>query len=452
MRQRASLRHPFRWPINVTQSRANAQWSTLALLRLSAFGFGYTGFFMAMDAIVLPTLVLMVAPEGAKNTFLGVLGLSGMIAAGLVQPMVGWYSDRTSTPLGRRVPFMLWGSVFAALGLTGVGFVSNYSSLLIFWVFVQVNASIGYGPFQALIRDLVPASRIGIASSLKILADGAGGVTLIAISGAMIGRYTATGAAHWLWITSGVIAATLIATAGISSITVLLRERSARHSFGRTLEGLRLRSGLHPHLTWFLLSRYLMIAGIFVFPTYGLFFLGDVVRVENPPQTLGVMIISIGGALVLSIYPAGWISDKIGRKPVVIGGAVVAAFGAIAILSAGSATQVVVIGSVVGASVGTILTASWALANELGTEGREGQHMGIVTVATIAGAASAKILGPGVDLLNLATPGLGYSVLLTGCAAAFLVAALLILPIKAEGHQLEPREESTGHSTTTDSK
>ena len=292
-------------------------------------------------------------------------------------------------------------------------------------------------------------SRIGIASSLKILADGAGGVTLIAISGALVGRYTATGSVHWLWITSGVIAATLIATAGISSFTVLVRERSARFSFGRTMEGLRLWPGLHPHLTWFLLSRYLMITGIFVFPTYGLFFLGDVVRVENPPQTLGVMIISVGGALVLSIYPAGWISDKIGRKPVVIGGAVVAAFGSIAILSAGSATHVVVIGSILGASIGTILTASWALANELGTEGREGQHMGIVTVATIAGAASAKILGPGVDLLNLATPGLGYSVLLAGGAAAFLVGALLIIPIHTQGQQLEPQEEAAGQSTTT---
>jgi hypothetical protein len=69
------------------------------------------------------------------------------------------------------------------------------------------------------------------------------------------------------------------------------------------------------------------------------------------------------------------------------------------------------------------------MANELGTEGREGQHMGIVNLATIGGAASAKVLGPGVDLLNLASPALGYSGLLIGCAVVFIVGALLILPI-----------------------
>ena len=422
----------------MTQVRFNQKWSNLALLRLSAFGFGITGFFLAMDTIVLPTLVLAVVPEGAKNTFLGVLGLSGMIVAALVQPMVGWYSDRTSTPLGRRTPFILWSSVFVALGLCGLGFITNYASLFILWVLIQANASIGYGPFHALIRDLVPVDRIGVASSLKILADGAGGVTLIAISGALIGRYTGPETVYWLWATLGIIAVTLVCGAVISSLTVNLRERAARVSFGRPLDVLRNRAGLHPHLPWFLVSRYLMITAIFVFPTYGLFFLRDVVGAENPPLTMGIMILSIGGALVISVYPAGWISDRIGRKPVVIFGGLAAALSTMALLTADGPSEVVVIASIAGAAVGTVLSASWALANELGTEGREGQHMGIVNLATIAGTASAKVFGPGVDLLNLASPGSGYSALLSGCAVAFLAGALLIVPLKARAHRPEP--------------
>ena len=427
----------------MTQVPLNQQWNAIALLRLSSFGFGITGFLMAMDTIVLPTLVLTVAPEGAKNTFVGILGLSGLIVAALVQPMVGWYSDRTNTPLGRRVPFILWSCIFVALGLSGLGFISNYSSLFILWLFIQANASIGYGPFHALIRDLVPVSRIGAASSLKILADGAGGVTLIAVSGALIGRFTGPQTVHWLWFTLGIIAATLVSGAVISSLTVISRERSARLSYGRPLNSLRSRAGLHPHLSWFLISRYLMITAIFVFPTYGLFFLRDVVGAANPPQTLGLMILSIGGALVLSIYPAGWLSDRIGRKPVVIIGGLAAAIGTLALLTADTPLEVVIIASIVGTMVGTVLSASWALANELGAEGREGQHMGIVNLATIAGAASAKVFGPGIDLLNLASPGSGYSALLAGSGVAFLIGSLLIVPLDASAHQSQTPEEST---------
>jgi MFS family permease len=186
-----------------------------------------------------------------------------------------------------------------------------------------------------------------------------------------------------------------------------------------------------------------MITAIFVFPTYGLFFLRDVDGAGNPPQTLGLMILSIGGALVLSIYPAGWLSDRIGRKPVVIIGGLAAAIGTLALLTADTPLEVVIIASIVGAMVGTVLSASWALANELGAEGREGQHMGIVNLATIAGAASAKVFGPGVDLLNLASPGYGYSALLAGCGVAFLIGSLLIVPLDASVHQSQTPEEST---------
>ena len=432
----------------MTQHRSKQRWDNLTLLKLSTFGFGVTGFFMAMDTIILPTLVLEVVPEGAKNSLLGALGLSGLVIAALAQPIVGWCSDRTISPLGRRVPYILWGCFFVSLGLVGLGFVSTYLSLLALWLFIQANASIGYGPFQALIRDLVPFHKIGVASSLKILADGAGGVALIAISGTLIGRYTSSGSVQWLWTTLAVLAVTLVVTAFVTSSIVLAREKTDGRTSHRFLQSLRPIGRLHPHLGWFVVSRYLMITAIFVFPTYGLFFLRDVVEVGNPAQTLGLMILSIGGALILSVYPAGWLSDKIGRKPVVVVGAIGAAIGSIAVLSADNPAEVMLIASAIGASVGVILSANWALANELGTEGREGQHIGIVNLATIGGAASAKVLGPGVDLLNLASPGLGYSALLMGCGAAFLLGALLIMPLKSQAQIPHPPEDSPSEATS----
>ena len=97
-------------------NRTESSWGILSFFRLGAFGFGMTGFFMAMDTIVLPTLVLQVT-EGAKNTLLGGLGLGGLLVAALVQPLTGWHSDRIRSRLGRRVPYMLWSTIFVCLGL-----------------------------------------------------------------------------------------------------------------------------------------------------------------------------------------------------------------------------------------------------------------------------------------------------------------------------------------------
>ena len=82
--------------------------------------------------------------------------------------------------------------------------------------------------------------------------------------------------------------------------------------------------------------------------------------------------------------------------------------------------------------MGVLLSANWALANELGTKGREGLHMGVVNLATTAGAAAAKAMGPGIDLLNQSSDGAGYEALLISSGSLFLVGAFLLMPLKVE--------------------
>ena len=411
-------------------------------MHLGAFSFGLTGFFLAMETIVLPTLVLDVAPEGAKNTLLGFLGFSGLLATALVQPIVGSYSDRTRSPLGRRVPYMLWGVAFVCLGLAGLSFTLTLVSLMIIWIFIQANAGISAAPYLALIGDLVPTGRIGVASSLKILADAGGGVVMVAVCSSLISFYHGPESIQWLRITFGVLGATLIVSVLISASIAFTRERStlALHRGATTLR--HPTRGLHPHLVWFLLSRFLLITATFVFPTYGLYFLRDVVMVANPAQTLGTAVIAVGGALALSVYPAGWLSDKVGRKPVIIGGAVGAAVGSVLIFWANSTIQVVVISSAIGLCIGPVLSASWALANEMAVPGREGQHIAIVNLATIAGAALSKLLGPLVDVSNrFVTTGAGYAGLLIICAFLFIMGSLLLMPLNQDHEKLVATKE-----------
>jgi len=417
-------------------------WSQWDLLKLNSFSFGITGFILAMDTVVLPVIVLTVAPDEFKNTYLAILGISGLVMAALVQPTIGRISDRTESPLGRRVPFIIWGSVFAAVGLIGIRLAPNFGVLFGVWIFIQANVNIAYGPGLALLRDCVPLNRIGMASSMKIMSDAAGGAVMIAVTGALIGK---TGSdIDWEWLSLGILAFLLILAISITSIQVSRRELSSPSDSQREDTESSFRSVLNSQLGLFLVSRLIMITAIASFQTYGLFFLRDSVGLDNPAEALGRMILVIAGTLAIAVYIAGWVSDRVGRKPVVMVGAIGAALSSLWMLTANDSVQVLVIASVIGASVGVLLSANWALANELADESQAGLHMGIVNLATIGGAAAAKLLGPIIDALNH-IPGrpddFGYQVLIAADATFFLIGALLLMPLKTTGRENIKRNE-----------
>ncbi len=415
----------------MAQVSSAENWSSWDLLKLNSFSFGITGFILAMDTVILPVMVLTLAPEEFKNTYLAILGISGLLMAALVQPAVGRISDRTQSPLGRRVPFILWGSVFAAMGLIGVRLAPNFPVLFGVWIFIQANVNIAYGPGLALIRDCVPLNRIGMASSLKIMSDAAGGAVMIGITGALIGKNGSS--IDWEWVTVGILAFALIVAISVTSVQVSRRELPIARS--RDVES-SFRSVINAQLGLFLASRLVMITAIASFPTYGLFFLRDSVGLDNPAEALGRMILVIAGSLAIAVYFSGWVSDRVGRKPVVIVGAIGAAISTLWMLTANDSTEVLLIASVIGASVGALLSANWALANEMADQNQAGLHMGIVNLATIGGTAVAKLPGPGIDALNRVSEGdLGYQVLLAGAAVLFIIGALLLMPLKTAARE-----------------
>ena len=424
----------------MAQGSSVEKWSQWDLLKLNSFSFGITGFILAMDTVVLPVIVLTVAPDEFKNTYLAILGISGLTMAAMVQPTIGRISDRTQSAFGRRVPFIISGAVFSAIGLVGIRLAPNFGVLFAVWIFIQVNVNIAYGPGLALIRDCVPLNRIGMASSMKIMSDAAGGAVMIAVTGALIGN---TGSLDWEWISLGILAFLMILAISITSVQVSRRELKAPADSQRTGIQSSFRSVMSAQLSLFLLSRLIMITAIASFQTYGLFFLRDSVGLDNPAEALGRMTLVIAVALAIGVYISGWVSDRVGRKPVVMVGAIGAALSTLWMLTADDSTQVLIIASVIGASIGVLLSANWALANELAEQGQAGLHMGIINLATIGGAAIAKMLGPGIDALNR-IPGraddFGYQVLIAGAGALFVIGALMLMPLKTPERESVPKD------------
>ena len=430
----------------MTAKPTEKSWSSFALIRLNAFSFGVTGFIMAMDTAVLPVIVLSLAPESLKNTYLAMLGMGGLLIAAIVQPSIGRLSDRTRSPLGRRVPYIVAGTLVVCGSLALTLLAPNFGALFVAWMFIQANLNVAYGPGMALIRDMVPRARVGVASSLKILLDATGGLVLTSASAALIGLAAGSSIGpvpvyvDWEWAVLGLLVAGLIVSVAITCATVMARDpsRRARPVRRRDEPG---RPVLNVQLGLFLISRLFMMTAIFAFPTYGLFFLRDVVEVANPAQTLSQAIPPIGGSLAVAVAVSGWVSDRIGRKPVVIAGAVAGAVSTTWLLLAETTSGVVITASVIGASSGMLLSASWALANEMGDEQRAGTHIGIVNLSTIGGAALPRLFGPGIDLLNHTSEDLGYRALIIGCAALFVAGAIAILPVNPARIETAPQQE-----------
>ena len=421
-------------------------WSSFALIRLNAFSFGVSGFILAMDTAVLPIIVLSLAPEHLKNSYLAILGMGGLLVAAVVQPLIGRLSDHTRSPLGRRVPYIVAGTLVVCGSLALTLLAPNFGALFAAWIFIQANLNVAYGPGMALIRDLVPRSRVGIASSLKVLLDAAGGLALITATAALIGQAGVSGLGpvdvyvDWEWAVLGLLVTALLVSVAITCSTVLARDPGRRARPVRRREAPS-RPVLNTQFILFLISRLFLMTAIYAFPTYGLFFLRDVVEAANPAQALSHAIPAIGGSLAVAVYVAGWVSDRIGRKPVVIAGAVAGAISTSWLLLAETTSGVVITASVIGASSGTLLSASWALANEMGDEQQAGTHIGIVNLSTVGGAALPRLFGPAIDLLNHTSEDLGYRTLIAGCAALFIAGAIAILPVNPARIESAPQQE-----------
>ena len=102
---------------------------------------------------------------GADLGSLSYFWLAAPIAGLIVQPIVGMFSDKTWTRLGRRIPFILAGAIISALALV---LMPNCPKLLAFaplvmgaliFLFMDLSFNVTMQPFRALVTDMLDDSQ-----------------------------------------------------------------------------------------------------------------------------------------------------------------------------------------------------------------------------------------------------------------------------------------------------
>jgi maltose/moltooligosaccharide transporter len=113
---------------------------------------------------------------GAKEDQIAWLWIAAPLTGLIVQPLVGYFSDRTWTGLGRRRPYFLVGAILSSLALIAM---PNSSTLWmaagLLWI-LDASINITMEPFRAFVGDMLPREQRKSGFAMQSLLIGFGAV------------------------------------------------------------------------------------------------------------------------------------------------------------------------------------------------------------------------------------------------------------------------------------
>ncbi len=118
---------------------------------------------------------------GASIDDIPLLWIAAPVTGLLVQPIIGYMSDKTWTCLGRRRPYFLFGAIFASLGLL---VMPNSPALWVaagtLWI-MDASINIAMEPFRAFVGDMLPDKQRTAGFAMQSFFIGLGSVIASAL-------------------------------------------------------------------------------------------------------------------------------------------------------------------------------------------------------------------------------------------------------------------------------
>ncbi|MEY3007260.1 MAG: hypothetical protein RI942_1602 [Pseudomonadota bacterium] len=118
---------------------------------------------------------------GANVDDIPILWIAAPVTGLIVQPLIGYYSDRTWTRLGRRRPYFLWGAILSSLALL---IMPNSPTLWIaagmLWI-MDASINISMEPFRAFVGDMLPNKQRTMGFAMQSFFIGVGAVVASAL-------------------------------------------------------------------------------------------------------------------------------------------------------------------------------------------------------------------------------------------------------------------------------
>ena len=166
-----------------TPGRQTDHWQkpTLSFWQIWNMSFGFLGIQFGW-ALQMANMSAIYEYLGAKPDEIPILWLAAPMTGLLVQPIIGYMSDRTWHPrLGRRKPYFLTGAILASIALL---FMPNASAIWmaagLLWI-MDASINISMEPFRAFVADMLPEEQHTRGFTMQSMFIGLGAVVASAL-------------------------------------------------------------------------------------------------------------------------------------------------------------------------------------------------------------------------------------------------------------------------------
>jgi MFS family permease len=373
------------------------------------------------QAVLLPLIYLAIIDEyGVGVQTIAFLAAIGAFASGMVQLS---YAGLTRLVSRRRL--LGGGGILFGGGFVAMAFATSFATFAVPNIVSRIGGSPQHPVGNGLLAEQFPAERRGFAISAHIAGGNVGTVVVALIGAPLILLVGWRGTSIVFGIPAIIVAV---------AILLLVREHGTDRAAARASGTVRAAFGRilrDPDLRWLFLTSVLGGGGrgLGVVNLFVLLYLTLVLGIDA--ATAGFMY----GALIVFSVPmplvAGWLSDRVGRKPAIIGVYLGGALGFIVFLLAGS--------SIVWLWVGIVLMGLFSFAESPQLQAllgdisppstRDASYALYFTLAFGVGSLWVALYGV---IIEAAGDAAGLPMVFALMAVSFVLAALATVPIHAE--------------------
>ena len=365
--------------------------------------------FLAPLLVTLPLKInALVGIERAPTSLALVAGIGALVAI-FGNPFFGRMSDRTTSRLGMRRPWMVIGLVGGCLGILLVAIAPNIPVVLVGWCIAQLFFNALLAAQVAVLPDQVPPAQRGMVSGVL-------GVCLpvAAVSGTFLVK-----------LFTGNQLATFLVPCGIGGFFILIfaltlqdrrlakadRPRWSVRQFAGTFF---VKPRTSPDFAWAFASRFMFLMAYAFLTTYQVYYLLDKIgsaRADVPQQIfLGTLVQSV--VVIAASLIGGRLSDRTGRRKSFVFAASIVYGIALFVIAAASNFNGFLVGMAIsGLGFGVYAAVDLALVVDvLPARDDNAKDLGVFNIAGALPFSIAPAIAPAVLAIGNGSYGLLYAV------------------------------------------